>query len=103
MELIEFNVENKIKNLPKHHNLKEKLYARQKGLCSECQEPLKTEEEQIEIHHITRISQGGYKSRITNLTLMHKHCHKAQHRRKGEDKNAQERREREELIRIDPK
>jgi 5-methylcytosine-specific restriction endonuclease McrA len=88
LELIEFNTESKIKNLPKYHNLKEKLYSKQKGVCPECHKPLdiyetsETKEHQVEIHHIVQISQGGSKTKISNLMLMHTYCHKAQHNKR---------------------
>ncbi len=78
-KLIEHNAEKKIEMLPKYNSLKDKLFARQKGKCPECLDPILAESEEVEIHHITPIGEGGSKSSITNMELLHKYCHRRKH------------------------
>lgn len=58
-------------------NLKRKLLANQKGNCSVCKLTINLEDK-VDIHHIIPKSQGG-KDKITNLSLVHKHCHHQVH------------------------
>jgi len=62
--------------MPEYNSLKEKLFKRQKGICLICSQVLK---EDLEIHHLTKISLGGSKSKISNMVLLHKECHKTKH------------------------
>jgi RNA-directed DNA polymerase len=58
-------------------NLKKKLLADRKGNCSVCKLVINLEDK-VDIHHIVPKSQGG-KDKITNLSLIHKHCHHQVH------------------------
>ena len=55
------------------------LYVKQKGMCTICGQYLgHLLEENLEIHHVNKVSEGGSNS-IDNLELIHKSCHKTRH------------------------
>jgi len=63
------------------NNLWEKLYQRDKGVCYFCHQYLLDEQSdstEIEIHHIIPWAYTQ-NSKITNLALTHKNCHKSYH------------------------
>jgi len=66
----------KMKGLPKYHDLKSKLFIKQKGKCTVCNTELELEEHDLHEHHIRPISEGGSKSKKENLELLHKECHR---------------------------
>lgn len=66
-------------------NTKLKLLTRQKGICSFCNLLFQVEDV-LEIHHIRSAKLGGT-NRITNLQLVHGHCHDSLHKRKTSEIN----------------
>ncbi|NEO45080.1 MAG: hypothetical protein F6K55_13490 [Moorea sp. SIO4A3] len=56
----------------------EQIYTRQKGKCPICGLPI-CMNEAFEVHHILPIRDGGNNS-AKNLTILHRHCHKAKHK-----------------------
>ncbi|NEQ62789.1 MAG: hypothetical protein F6K53_37660 [Moorea sp. SIO4A1] len=56
----------------------EQVYTRQKGKCPICGLPI-CMNEAFEVHHILPIRDGGNNS-AKNLTILHRHCHKAKHK-----------------------
>ncbi|MGK7881770.1 MAG: group II intron reverse transcriptase/maturase [Crocosphaera sp.] len=61
---------------PMTGNIKRRLFWEQKGHCEHCGGPFK-DHEPLEIHHIDRNRDNN---RITNLELLHRHCHDEVHR-----------------------
>lgn len=59
-------------------NMKKKLLSRQKGLCSFCNLSFQPEDI-LEIHHIVAPKLGGT-NRISNLQIVHGHCHDSLHK-----------------------
>ena len=57
------------------------LYRRQQGSCPECGEKV-TRESSWNIHHILPKYLGGT-NKLSNLALLHPHCHQALHARQG--------------------
>lgn len=89
LKLIQFNFNNQVKSMGKFSSHKEKLYKRQKGTCSLCNTYLEIdniEESDLHIDHVIPISQGGSKSNITNMRLVHKYCH-IKHHNSGEKRD----------------
>jgi len=80
-ELEQHIVDQNNKNNFKQKTLKGKLLSRQKGVCSHCLQTIDADAE-THIHHIIPISQGGSKSRMGNMTLLHKVCHYEHHSNK---------------------
>jgi RNA-directed DNA polymerase len=84
-KLIELNSNTNFKAMDVHAPFKEKLLKRQNNLCSYCSKPLyfseidKTIYNELHIHHIEPISEGGSTKNITNMTIVHSWCHKDIH------------------------
>lgn len=80
-----FLAEQRIKNAWKALSLKQKLYRRQKGVCSFCGRTLNLNPNKtnLQIHHIIPISKGGDKSSMKNMSLLHKDCHFEHHLKYG--------------------
>ena len=82
-KLIEFNTNFKAMNI--HAPFKEKLLKRQNNLCSHCNKPLYFSElgkiiyNELHIHHIKPISEGGSTKNISNMVIVHSWCHKDIH------------------------
>ena len=79
-KFIEWSVKANQKAMGPFSNRKNKLYKKQKGLCSICKNPF-TEQElfnnKTHIHHLTPISKGGRPDLESNMTLVHSLCHKS--------------------------
>jgi RNA-directed DNA polymerase len=59
----------------------EKLYKRQKGLCSYCEKSITKEEienNEVHVHHMNPRTQGGT-DELNNLRLLHQECHTEAH------------------------
>jgi RNA-directed DNA polymerase len=84
-KLIEFNSNINFKAMDTYAYFKEKLLKRQNNLCGYCSKPLYfTESDKIiynelHIHHIKPISEGGSTKNITNMMIIHSWCHKDIH------------------------
>lgn len=81
-ELEQYIADQHSKNKFKQKSLKDKLFSRQKGVCSFCSQTINSDAE-THIHHINPISKGGSKSRMGNMTLLHKVCHYEHHSNVG--------------------
>lgn len=80
----EFLTNQKIQNKKKHNTLKDKLFAKQKGVCSFCRKTIESiEGGDVEIHHKVAISKKGSRSSIKNMELLHKSCHYEYHNEHG--------------------
>nr|QWL15192.1 hypothetical protein [Ulva rigida] len=55
-------------------SLKEKLWRKQKCLCPSCNHYLTPKDNILDIHHIIPKKEGG-SDKLTNLVLVHEHCH----------------------------
>ena len=81
--LVEFNIKNMIKSIPKHSSTKEKLFAKQKGICPICKGLVDSEDigaNKLHIDHILPVSKKGSKADINNMRLVHKECHILRHK-----------------------
>lgn len=84
-KLIEFNTNINFKAMDIYKPFKEKLLKRQNNLCGYCSKPLYFAESgkiiynELHIHHIKPISEGGSTKNITNMTIIHSWCHKDIH------------------------
>jgi RNA-directed DNA polymerase len=71
-------MDTKMKKLAKQDirltKLKQKLLARQDGICPICEQLLSWKSDQIETDHITPRAEGG-KDKISNLRAIHRECH----------------------------
>jgi len=67
------------KHIENETGIRKKLWVRQKGLCAHCGYPLKPSGDSLtDVHHIIpKSSGGGFK--LSNLELLHEHCHYEQH------------------------
>lgn len=72
-----------------NEGLKGRLFKKQEGKCILCTKPLVPEYPEaninsylnsLHIDHIKPISEGGSKTAISNLRLLHSWCHKNSHR-----------------------
>jgi len=63
------------------HQVRMKLWRRQKGDCQLCQGPLENGEE-LHVHHQTPRREGGG-NELSNLSLLHEACHKQVHSKYG--------------------
>ena len=55
------------------------VWKKQKGLCPSCKQFLNPEQSDIlDLHHVTPRKEGG-SDKLTNLLLMHEHCHYESH------------------------
>ena len=85
-KLIEFNNKLSIESLKLNKTTKLKLFIIQKGNCTMCSQSLLNEEGEFQydgttnIHHNLTRSQGGSKSKLSNLSLVHTACHTEHHR-----------------------
>ena len=79
-KFIEWSVKANQQAMGPFSNRKNKLYKKQKGLCSICKTPF-TEQElfnnKTHIHHITPIYKGGRPDLESNMTLVHSLCHRS--------------------------
>jgi RNA-directed DNA polymerase len=86
LNLIECQTKNNLMSLGKHESFKGKLYKIQKGICTMCNKPLLVDiilkTGTLHIDHIKPISEGGSKSKISNMRLIHIWCHKVVHAKK---------------------
>lgn len=84
-KLIEFNNKLSIESL-KLNKTKLKLFISQKGKCTMCSQSLLNEQGEFlydgstHIHHNLARSQGGSKSKLSNLSLVHRSCHIEHHK-----------------------
>jgi hypothetical protein len=74
-------------SLGKTEGLKGKLISKQKGICPICEKSLFHNSEHnileagfLDIDHIIPISEGGSKTKMDNLRLLHRWCHKERHK-----------------------
>jgi len=76
-KLIEFNTKTNLKAMDTHAPFKEKLLKRQDNLCGHCSKPLYFSEfgkliyNELHIHHIIPISEGGSTKNISNMLIVH--------------------------------
>lgn len=70
-ELVRTKVLNKRQTLS---SIKEKLWRKQKSICPSCNRYLIPTENILDIHHIIPKKDGG-SNKISNLVLLHEHCH----------------------------
>lgn len=78
-ELEDYISMQKSKQNKKYETLKEKLFARQRGICDFCRWNIK-EDEKTHIHHERLISKGGSRSNLKNMVLVHNECHISHHK-----------------------
>jgi hypothetical protein len=74
-------------SLGKKEGLKGKLSFKQKGICPICDKSLFLSSDNnplesgfLDIDHITPISEGGSKTNLNNVRLLHRWCHKEIHK-----------------------
>lgn len=73
-ELIRVKLNLALMSSPKTPTLKEKLFKKQKGICSLCDkiiDPDYLHYNSVHIHHINPIKSGGKKFAFNNLSLTH--------------------------------
>ena len=80
MKIVEHNTNVNLKAGGIYASLKERLFKRQKNLCTHCNETLLGFEgvygnSNLYIHHISPIYKGGSRNDISNMVLLHSWCH----------------------------
>jgi hypothetical protein len=78
-DLIRFKLNLALISSPQTHSLKEKLFHKQKGLCSICKGSVDYDKlllNSAHISHIQPIKKGGKKYKISKLTLSPIWCHR---------------------------
>lgn len=83
LELVELQTKINLRSLGKRESYKGKLFIKQKGICVICKKALYIDsflkDGNLHIDHIKPISEGGDKSKISNMRLIHIWCHKDVH------------------------
>jgi len=85
-DLLEYNFGNQIKSMGKYNSNKEKLFIKQKGICSLCSINIDYDTvlaKDLHIDHIQPLSKKGRKGLLSNMRLVHKECHTLYHISKG--------------------
>ena len=83
LKLVEFQTQINCMSLGKEESYKGKLFKKQKGICVICNKPLLVDTflklGTLHLDHIQPISEGGSKTNMKNLRLIHIWCHKVVH------------------------